>query len=236
GIGTRGPGEKQLEVDRRLVQKKITDLKKRLSKIEKSRNTRRKNRRDVTRAVLVGYTNAGKSSLLNTLSGSKEFVENKLFATLDTATRKVYLPDAGEIVVSDTVGFIRKLPHQLVASFRSTLGVVAEADLVMIVLDVSDPNCSEQLKTVEEVLKGLGADEIPRIKILNKSDRLNDDFERKGAAIEHRDSILVSAFSKDDMDRLKGMMGDRITALIKERERKKLIEKKTRETYTFEYR
>lgn len=220
GIGTRGPGEKQLEVDRRLVQKKINDLRGRLAKIERSRAVQRKGRSQVFKAALVGYTNVGKSSLLNALSGAKVHVESKLFATLDTATRRTFVPDAGELVISDTVGFIRKLPHHLVASFRSTLEVACEADLLLVVLDASCPWAEHQYATVNNVLEELGAEDLPRLLILNKSDLLDDPFERKRLELAHPGAIFTSAFSKEDLGRLKGLLAE---AMI-EKERKRQVQ------------
>ncbi len=208
GIGTRGPGEKQLEVDRRLVQKKINELRGRLSKIERSRAIQRKGRSNVFKAALVGYTNVGKSSLLNALSGSKEHVESKLFATLDTATRRTYVQGVGSLVISDTVGFIRKIPHHLVASFRSTLEVACEADLLLVVLDASCPWVEYQYATVNRVLEELEADSIPRLVVLNKSDRIEDPFERKRLEIAYQGGVLVSSFSDEDMERVKKLLAE----------------------------
>lgn len=140
GIGTKGPGEKQLEVDRRLIQKKISDLNGKLKVIEKSRATQRKSRAGEFKVTLVGYTNVGKSCLLNALSGADVLVQNRLFATLDTATRRTFIQGIGEIVISDTVGFLRKLPLHLVASFKGTLEVVSQADLLLIVMDAASPD------------------------------------------------------------------------------------------------
>ncbi len=210
GIGTRGPGEKQLEVDRRLVQKKISDLRAKLKKVEKSRDTQRKRRRNEFNIALVGYTNVGKSSLLNALSGADVLVENKLFATLETSTRRTFLPEVGSVVISDTVGFIRKLPHHLVASFRSTLEVVTDADLLLIVMDASSAWLSQQLSTVTDVLDDLGAHDVPRMMVLNKSDLLPDAFERKKIAIDYGNPAFVSAVEKEGIDDLKQRIADEI--------------------------
>ena len=185
GIGTRGPGEKQLEIDRRLVQKKISDLKDKLKKIEKARLTQRKSRDESFRVTLVGYTNVGKSSLLNALCGADVLVENKLFATLDTSTRRVFIPGADNVVISDTVGFLRKLPHHLVASFKSTLSVVSEAQLLILMLDASSEWSEQQLQTVQSVLKELGAENTPRLIVFNKIDLVKDPFVRKQISIKH---------------------------------------------------
>ncbi len=220
GIGTRGPGEKQLEVDRRLVQKKIYDLRQKLKRVERSRQTQRKSRESMFAVALVGYTNVGKSSLLNALCGCDVLVENKLFATLDTASRRTYVAEAGTVVISDTVGFIRKLPHQLVASFMSTLGIVAQADLLLVVLDASSAWHGYQLDTTHEVLKELGADHIPQLLVLNKGDLLVDAFARKQLEIAYPGCMCVSAFCEDDMRRLK----QRIAALMREVRREKAID------------
>ncbi len=169
GIGTRGPGETEIETDRRLVQKKISSLKTRLATIDKQNFTQRKNRGEYIRVSLVGYTNVGKSTLMNLLSKSDVFAENKLFATLDTTTRKVFL-DQTPFLLSDTVGFIRKLPHQLVESFKSTLDEVLEADLILHVVDFSHPQYEEQIEVVNKTLIELGVTNTPTIMVLNKLD------------------------------------------------------------------
>ena len=217
GIGTRGPGEKQLEVDRRFVQKKISDLSDRLKKMEKARATQCKSRSGYFKVTLVGYTNVGKSSLLNALSGSECLVESKLFATLDTATRKTFIPGAGEIVISDTVGFLRKLPHHLVASFKSTLEVVSEADMLLIVMDGSSDWAEHQLQTVNEVLKDLATAKTPRLLVFNKMDRVSDPFERKRLSVAFPHAVFVSAFNDTEMLMLKKHIADAIAIVNKER-------------------
>jgi GTP-binding protein HflX len=229
GIGTRGPGEKQLEVDRRLVQKKISDLAGKLKKIEKSRITQRKSRDPYYKVTLVGYTNVGKSSLLNALSGSDVLVENKLFATLDTATRRTFIPGFGTIVISDTVGFLRKLPHQLVASFKSTLEVVAEAHLLMLIMDASSFLTDHQLKTVNEVLNELAPADIPRLLVFNKMDKVTDPFERKKLEIAYPQAVFVSALQATDMDKLKQTIAECAVAWTQEREKDAIIARTTRE-------
>jgi GTPase len=229
GIGTRGPGEKQLEVDRRLVQKKISDLSDRLEKIEKSRVTQRRSRSEFFKVTLVGYTNVGKSSLLNALSGADCLVENKLFATLDTATRRTFIPGIGSIVISDTVGFLRKLPHHLVASFKSTLEVVSEADLLLIILDGASSWSAHQLNTVSDVLDELTAQDIPRLLIFNKIDRVSDPFERKRLSLEYPHALFLSAFNKDDMEKLKKHIAQTIVAIKKERAMSDIITHTTKE-------
>ncbi len=230
GIGTRGPGEKQLEVDRRLVQNKIADLKRRLKKVERSRVTQRKRRKAVTRLVLIGYTNVGKSSLLNALCGSKVPVENKLFATLDTATRRTHIPQIGSVVISDTVGFLRKLPHHLVASFKSTLEVVTEADILLIVMDASSKWSDQQLTTVNEVLNELGVDNNHRLIVFNKSDLVSNPFERKQIALAFPDALLVSAFNPDDMKVLKERIRDVVGVYKRDEMMSHIIRKHTKRT------
>jgi GTP-binding protein HflX len=210
GIGTRGPGEKQLEVDRRLVQRKISDLRDKLKKVEKSRATQRKSRRDAFNIALVGYTNVGKSSILNGLSGAAVLVENKLFATLDTATRRTYIPDAGSVIISDTVGFIRKLPHHLVASFRSTLEVVSDADLLLIVMDASSRWSERELATVKNVLAELDAAQTPHLMVFNKCDLLTDPFSLKRLSLAYPDAVFVSALNPEDMARLKQRIAEHV--------------------------
>lgn len=228
GIGTRGPGEKQLEVDRRLVKKKIGDLKNRLHKIEKNRMTQRKGRRGVFKASLVGYTNVGKSSLLNSLCGSDVLVENKLFATLDTATRRAYIPGAGTVVISDTVGFLRKLPHDLVASFRSTLSVAAESDLLILVLDASSEWVDQQLETVNAVLAELGAQDVEKMIVFNKVDLVDDPFIRKKLQIAYPDSLFVSSFSKEDMVELRNLIAEVVVDQEQRRRAESIIQQKTK--------
>ncbi len=174
GIGTKGPGETQIETDRRLIRTRIAHLKERLSRISQQRMTQRKGRSSHTRAALVGYTNVGKSTLLNLLSGSDVFVENRLFATLDPTTRYVPLGSGTDILMTDTVGFIRKLPHHLVASFKSTLEEITEADILLHVVDVSSATFEDQIHVVEETLEDLGGGQKPTLMVFNKVDRLTD--------------------------------------------------------------
>jgi GTPase len=170
GVGTRGPGETEIETDRRIVKDKITVLKKRLSEFDKQSFTQRKERGEFIRVALVGYTNVGKSTIMNGLSKSEVFAENKLFATLDTTTRKVVFEQT-PFLLSDTVGFIRKLPHHLVESFKSTLDEVREADVLLHVVDMSHPQYEEQLTVVNKTLAELGCAEKPTITIFNKMDK-----------------------------------------------------------------
>ena len=170
GIGTRGPGETEIETDRRIVKDKISLLRRRLQEIDKQASTQRKDRGEFIRVALVGYTNVGKSTLMNLLSKSEVFAENKLFATLDTTTRKVVFENT-PFLLSDTVGFIRKLPHHLVESFKSTLDEVREADILLHVVDVSHPGYEEQLGVVNKTLQEINAFDKPILVIFNKIDR-----------------------------------------------------------------
>jgi GTP-binding protein HflX len=193
GIGTKGPGETQIETDRRLIRTRISHLKEKLERISQQRFTQRKGRTKHTRAALVGYTNAGKSTLLNFLSGSEVFVENRLFATLDPTTRLVQLNAAVSILMTDTVGFIRKLPHHLVASFKSTLEEIGEADLLLHVVDVSSPYFEDQIRVVLDTLESLGASEIPMLMAYNKIDRLQDRGIFSSLAERFPNHVFISA-------------------------------------------
>jgi GTP-binding protein HflX len=172
GIGLRGPGETQLETDRRLLGERVKALRSRLDKLHRQRETQRRARsRNSTFSVsLVGYTNAGKSTLFNALTKAQSYAADQLFATLDTTSRRIYLGEAGNVVISDTVGFIRELPHQLVAAFRTTLEETIHADLLLHVVDASSPVRMEQIEQVNTVLKEIGADHIPQILVWNKID------------------------------------------------------------------
>lgn len=175
GIGTRGPGETEIETDRRIVKDKISLLRKRLAEIDKQAFTQRKERGELIRVALVGYTNVGKSTLMNLISKSDVFAENKLFATLDTTTRKVVLENT-PFLLSDTVGFIRKLPHHLVESFKSTLDEVREADILLHVVDISHPKYEEQMGVVNKTLQELKAFDKPILVVFNKMDRYEAEF------------------------------------------------------------
>ena len=175
GIGLRGPGETQLETDRRLLGKRVKLLKEKLVKFQRQREIQRRSRQraQVMSVSIVGYTNAGKSTLFNKLTRGDAYVADQLFATLDATTRKLFIPDHGPLVISDTVGFIRDLPHTLVAAFRATLEETVQADLLLHVVDAGSPNRKEQIEEVNKVLKEIGADSIPQILVLNKIDLIN---------------------------------------------------------------
>ncbi len=193
GIGTRGPGETQLETDRRLVRERIARLKKELEAVERERETQRRRRRREFRAAIVGYTNAGKSTLFNTLTRSQVFVEDRLFATLDATTRQLVSPSRQIVLLTDTVGFIRKLPHHLVASFHSTLVEAIEADLLLHVVDASDPHFRRQISAVEEVLEEILKTPRPTTLVFNKIDRIEDPTVVEGLRVEYPGSFAVSA-------------------------------------------
>ena len=176
GIGTRGPGEKKLEMDRRLIKSRIAQLNRELKDVKKHREVTReqRSRSHIPVAAIVGYTNAGKSTLLNTLTGAGILAEDKLFATLDPTTRDLKLPSGQEILMTDTVGFIRKLPHHLIEAFRSTLEEAKYADIILHVVDASNPQMDEQMYTVYETLQNLGVKDKPVITVFNKIDRMED--------------------------------------------------------------
>ena len=200
-IGARGPGETQLETDRRLVARAIRDLKARLREIEGRRRREAASRSDRITVSLVGYTNAGKSSLMRALTGEEVFVADQLFATLDTLIRSWSLADGRTVLLTDTVGFVRDLPHHLVSSFHATLEETLQADLLLHVVDASDPEAEAHGRAVDEVLDGLGAREIPRLVIYNKVDRL-DGLERAALAAGHPEAVLVSALRGEGLDEL----------------------------------
>lgn len=207
GIGVRGPGETQLETDRRLINHRIKLLKQRLGEVQKSREVQRSGRREAFRASLVGYTNAGKSSILRGMGhDDRVFVEDRLFATLDPLTREIDLGESAKVLLTDTVGFIRKLPHNLVASFRATLEEVNEADLLLHVIDASHHNWEEQRDVVDQVLAELGAAEKPVLYVFSKIDAVPED---ELAALRVRignllpNSVFVSAMTEAGLDPLR---------------------------------
>jgi len=213
GIGTRGPGESQLETDRRLVREKIKKIRADLADVTQHRSTaaRRRDQHDVATIALVGYTNAGKSTLLNAMAGANLFVADMLFATLDPTSRQVALPSGRVVVATDTVGFINKLPHDLVDAFRATLEEVMRADLLLEVVDASDPDFLGQQDAVQAVLDQLGAGDKPRITVFNKVDLLPDDA---GTPPPSANACFVSACTGQGIDVLLGMVNEALRAQL----------------------
>ena len=227
GIGMRGPGETEIETDRRIIRDRIAKLKLQLTKIDKQMMLQRKNRGKMVRVALVGYTNAGKSTLMNLLSKSKVFAEDKLFATLDTTVRKVVVENL-PFLLSDTVGFIRKLPTHLVESFKSTLDEVREADVLIHVVDISHPNYEEQIEVVESTLRELGGGDIPTMLVFNKTDAYSyikkdeDDLTpstKENLSLDdhiedwnrsHPGSIFISALKKSNINELKDQLYQKV--------------------------
>ena len=233
GIGTRGPGETEIETDRRIVRDKISLLKKRLSEIDKQAFIQRKDRGEFIRVALVGYTNVGKSTLMNILSKSDVFAENKLFATLDTTTRKVVF-DRTPFLLSDTVGFIRKLPHHLVESFKSTLDEVREADILLHVVDISHPNYEAQLGVVNKTLEELNAHNKPTITIFNKMDlyeqhtfdpwleesvreEMLKDLRERWEYETHGNAVFIAAIEKRNVEGLREVILNKVKELYQVR-------------------
>lgn len=229
GIGMRGPGETQIESDRRMILEKISLLKERLKLIDRQNETQRKNRGQLIRVALVGYTNVGKSTIMNMLSKSEVFAENKLFATLDTTVRKVVIENL-PFLLSDTVGFIRKLPHHLVECFKSTLDEVREADILIHVVDVSHPNFEDQIYTVNETLNDLGARDKDTIMIFNKIDAYVTpqpdpeseeeaapltlpDFKKSWMASHNAPAIFISATQKENIEEFKELLYAQVKAM-----------------------
>ena len=205
GRGTRGgAGEKEIETDKRMVRDRITLLKKQLTKVELQASTRRKSRTGIVRIALVGYTNAGKSSLMNLLGKESLYAKDELFATVDSTVRKVVINNL-PFLLSDTVGFIRKLPHDLIASFRSTLAEVREADLLLHIIDVSSPAYEDHIKVVEQTLVELGGNQIKRINIYNKIDELTEDTPHPGNDKKQK-SIMISAKTRQNLPDLKNLI------------------------------
>jgi GTPase len=227
GIGMRGPGESQIETDRRLILNKISLLKEKLKLIDRQNETQRKNRHQLVRTALVGYTNVGKSTIMNMISKSEVFAENKLFATLDTTVRKVVIENL-PFLLSDTVGFIRKLPHHLVECFKSTLDEVREADILIHVVDVSHPNFEDQIRTVNETLKELGAVDKQIITVFNKIDAYKpiqtnpeehaaqltlEDFKQSWMAKNNSPAIFISALKKENVEEFRAMLYEYVKAI-----------------------
>jgi GTP-binding protein HflX len=214
GIGGRGPGETKLETDRRRVRDKITQLEKQVDNLSRQRQERRKHRvsKNVPIISLVGYTNAGKSTLLNTLTDSKVYAEKKMFATLDPTSRRLRLPYEQEVIINDTVGFIRDLPETLVAAFRATLEEISDSDLLVHVVDASNPNSTAQIDSVEKILLDLKLNEIPQIIVLNKSDLLEEDaltaLERQIAIDKQREIVSISAIQPQTIKPLIEKIGE----------------------------
>ena len=226
GIGLRGPGETEIETDRRIIRDKITRLKEQLEKIDKQMVTQRKNRGKLVRVALVGYTNVGKSTLMNLLSKSEVFAENKLFATLDTTVRKIAIKNV-PFLLADTVGFIRKLPHHLVESFKSTLDEVREADVILHVVDISHPQFEDQVRIVNETLSELIDTPKPTITVFNKIDAFTytkkdeddltpierknyslDDLKQMWMSKQGGETVYISAKGKENIDELKEKLYD----------------------------
>lgn len=228
GIGMRGPGESQIESDRRMILNKISVLKERLKNIDKQNETQRKNRGQMIRVALVGYTNVGKSTIMNLISKSDVFAENKLFATLDTTVRKVVI-DNLPFLLSDTVGFIRKLPHHLVECFKSTLDEVREADILIHVVDISHPSFEDHIRAVNETLKDLGALDKPTITVFNKvdaypavdeeeGDRLSlEELQQSWMNKENSPALFISATDKINVDAFRKLLYDHIVELHTQR-------------------
>ena len=228
GIGMRGPGESQIETDRRIILDKISLLKEKLKTIDKQNATQRKNRGDMIRVALVGYTNVGKSTILNMISKAEVYIENKLFATLDTTVRKVVI-DNLPFLLSDTVGFIRKLPHHLVESFKSTLDEVREADVLIHVVDISHPNFEDHIRAVNETLKDIDALDKPTITVFNKIDAYKpavefdengeeikvtlDEFKNSWMARNSDPAIFLSATNKTNIEEFKAKLYEVISEL-----------------------
>jgi GTP-binding protein HflX len=231
GIGMRGPGESQIETDRRIIKDKIALLKERLHHIDKQMFTQRKNRGELIRVALVGYTNVGKSTIMNVISKSEVFAENKLFATLDTTVRKVVL-DQIPFLLSDTVGFIRKLPTQLIESFKSTLDEVREADILIHVVDISHPSFEDHIRAVNETLKDIESLDKPTIMVFNKIDAFTyvekeesdltpvtrenlslEDWKRSWMARHNDPAIFISAVEKQNIDKFRKLLVDQVRGM-----------------------
>jgi GTP-binding protein HflX len=224
GIGMRGPGESQIETDRRIILNKISVLEDRLELIDKQSETQRRNRGELIRVALVGYTNVGKSTIMNMLSKSEVFAENKLFATLDTTVRKVVIENV-PFLLSDTVGFIRKLPHHLIECFKSTLAEVKEADILLHVVDMSHPSFEDQINTVNETLKDLESLDKPTIMVFNKIDAYTnedqpisfDDYKRSWMNKVNTPAIFISALKNENIQEFRALIYDKVKELHQEK-------------------
>ena len=212
GIGTRGPGETKLETDRRRILQRISKLERELKEAARHRNTQRKQRKrtEIPQVAIVGYTNAGKSTLLNALTDADALVEDRLFATLDPTVRRLNLTDNREVLLSDTVGFVRRLPHGLVESFQSTLAEATEADLLLHLVDGSSDEPGGQIAAVREVIQEIGADEIPELLVINKADTLTE-TQRLRVENLYPDAVLISALADSSFDKLLGAVGEALT-------------------------
>lgn len=218
GVGVRGPGETQLEIDKREIGRKITKLKDELEHVRQHRSQHRANRRKagIPVVALVGYTNAGKSTLINSLTQSDVYVADQLFATLDPTTRKVELPNGREILVSDTVGFIQKLPTTLIAAFRATLEEILEADLILHVVDTSHPSVLAQIETVEDTLAQIEAENVPRILVWNKTDKWQDEtYPVVEEGLDYLEEVGISALNGIGFEELKQAIADALAAQLK---------------------
>lgn len=210
GIGTRGPGETQLETDRRLTRKRISTLSQRLEKIDREREVQRRRRKGLYNVCLVGYTNAGKSTLFNALTKEEVWVENMLFCTLDSTSRSYHIGNGDKVIFTDTVGFIRKLPHQLVASFRATLDEVRLADLLLHIVDFSHPHYVKRISDVNSVLEDLGASNVPKIMVFNKIDQSPEAYLEFGQfVVPDENKIFTSATERIGLDLLVKRIADR---------------------------
>lgn len=211
GIGSgRGPGEKQLETDRRLVDRRIAELQRKIKEVENRRERQVAGRRDFPTVSLVGYTNAGKSTLMRALTEADVYIADQLFATLDTRTRKWTIPNWGDVLLSDTVGFIQNLPHHLVASFRSTLSEARHADLLLHVVDASHPNVERHILTVNKVLKDIGVDSTNPLLVFNKSDAVPDRTTIDILRARYPGGVVISAAQRDGLDKLGHAVADRL--------------------------
>lgn len=216
GVGMRGPGEKQLEVDRRLVEKRIHELREELDQIEQRKERLVRSRRSLMTVSLVGYTNAGKSTLMNALTNANVLAEDKLFATLDTRTRRWSLPNWGPVLLSDTVGFIRDLPHHLIASFKATLEEANQADLLLHVADASSPAVFQQINSVYDVLRDLGIDEKDTLLILNKIDALTDRSALDAVLNRYPNGVPLSARTREGFERLHQVVSDALSRTFRD--------------------